>query len=149
MHKNVYLAGPVTGRTENEALDWRSYVAKRLSAHGINCLSPLRCEPLFGERFTATNPDPRFGTAKAIGAKNLFDVQQFDLTLAYLPKEFNPSYGTVGELAWAHAFRKPTVMVSDDQIIHEHPVIDTCSGWKTETLDDAIDIIIAVLEDYQ
>ncbi len=149
--KTVYLAGPIAGCDKGEANDWRRYVQDQISTAGIRGISPLRCEPIVGERYMLNYADPKFGTARAIGSKNVFDVRHCDMTLAFLPREINdrrPSYGTVCELAWAHMIGKPTILVTDCPVLHEHPVISACSGWLLGTLDEAIEVILGVLSDY-
>ena len=78
MKRFVYMAGPVLGMTEDQANDWRQYAARELEPHGIIGISPLRCEPIHGETYEAGYPDERFGTARAIMSKNLFDVKACD-----------------------------------------------------------------------
>ncbi len=149
--KYVYLAGPIMGCDKSEANDWREYVALQLKPYGIIGISPLRCEPLIGERYTASGVDPKFGTERAIGSKNVFDVRACDMTLAYLPtppEGAHQSYGTIIELAWAHMLNRPAVLVSDDPGVLEHPVIGTCAGWLLDDLDDAIQVLIGILGGY-
>lgn len=147
----VYLAGPITGKTIGEANDWRTPVIRALSPYGIVGVSPLRCEPPRGERYTIANADPLFGTQRAISSKNIFDVKRCDWTLAYMPRHLNtpwPSVGTIGELSGAHFSGKSTILVSDDERLTEHPVMQAYSGWILPKLDDAIEVIIGVLEIY-
>lgn len=149
--RTVYLAGPIAGCDKSEANDWRDYMARELAPHRIRGISPLRCEPIVGERYMLNYADPKFGTARAIGSKNIFDVRHCDMTLAYLPHEINarrPSYGTVCELAWAHMIGKPTILVTDDKYLQEHPVIGACAGWILSTLDEGLEVLIGVLGDY-
>lgn len=149
--KTVYLAGPITDRTIAHANDWRWEMIRKLETFHIVGISPLRCEPPRGDRYTIANADPQFGTARAIGSKNRMDVRMCDITLAYMPKEFNnpwPSVGTIGELAMASMINKPTILVSDDPRITDHPVIDSCSGWILPTLDMAVEVIVGIYKDY-
>lgn len=149
--KAVYLAGPVAGCDKGEANDWRHYVDSCLEGSRIRGISPLRCEPLIGDRYGVSYENPRFGTPRAIASKNMLDVQMCDMTLCYLPKDLNErrlSVGTIIELAWAHALRKPTILVSDYEFIIEHPVVQACAGWVVATLDEGIDIVTGVLADY-
>ncbi len=152
--KTVYLAGPIVGCTYNEANDWREYVAGRLhdlSNGHVQGVSPLRCEPLMGDRYTMGNPDPRFGTAKAIGSKNVFDVHNCDMILAHIPKPpegQRHSWGTICELAGGYFLNKQVVTVSDCDIIHNHPVITAMSGWTLRTLDEGIEVIMGILGGY-
>lgn len=144
----VYLAGPILGRTHGEANEWRDDLRARLEDHGIQGISPLRCEPLIGERYSTEYPDPKFGTPRAIASKNMTDVRRCDMTLCYMPKGLTFSKGTLIELAWAHAFNKPTILVSDDPGTVNHPVVQSCAGWVLDNLDDAYDVIVGILGDY-
>lgn len=150
MRKYIYLAGPILGCTKGEANDWRRYVDDKLKDHGIVGISPLRCEPLIGERYTLEYPDPRFGVPRAIAAKNKHDVQNCDIILAYLPKEMgqNISLGTIGEIFWADAYDKQVILVSDHPKVIQHPVLDAAVNWKLGTLDEAVEVIIGVLGGY-
>ena len=150
MKKFVYLAGPILGCTKGEANDWRHQVSAALIDHGIIAISPLRCEPLFGERYTEGSMDPRFGTPRAISSKNRHDVQNCSITLAYLPLEMGPniSLGTIGEIFWADAYDKQVILVSDHPKIIAHPVLDAAVDWKLGTLEEAVDVIIGVVGGY-
>lgn len=81
----IYLAGPIFGATGAEANDWRRDMTARLAPHGIVGISPLRCEPMVGERYDVAYADPCFGTPEAILGKNFLDLRACDLTLAYMP----------------------------------------------------------------
>jgi nucleoside 2-deoxyribosyltransferase len=150
--KFVYLAGPILGCTKGEANDWRRYVDKQFRAQspGIVGISPLRCEPLIGERYNTDYLDPRFGTSEAIAAKNMHDVQNCDIVLAYMPKEMGPniSLGTVCEIAWARAWDKQIILVTDHPKILAHPVINACRNWRLDTLDEAVEVCIGVFGGY-
>src|SRR5690606_97350 len=87
----VYLAGPIMNCTESEANDWRRYVAGQLAPHNIVGVSPLRCEPLHGDRYDISYPDKRFGVPKAIAAKNRFDTRSCDMGLFFIPKPAKPT----------------------------------------------------------
>ena len=156
MLRTVYLAGPIMGCTGPEANDWRKDVDDQLQ-HGsdghIRGVSPLRCESLQGqERYTSQSTDLKFGTAQAIGSKNVFDVRTTDMTLAYLPAPANmvshQSYGTISEVALAFAWRKPCIIVSDDPEIVDHPVQLALCGWMLPDLDAAIEVIFGILGGY-
>jgi nucleoside 2-deoxyribosyltransferase len=142
--RTVYLAGPILGCTRGEANDWRGSMRERLFDVGITGVSPLRCEPLVGERYGMNYEDPRFGTPRAIASKNFMDVQNCDMTLAYFPAGANFSKGTLIELAWAFALRKPTVLVTTEDW-RDHAVVQACANWVLSDLDEAFDVISGVL----
>jgi hypothetical protein len=148
---HVYLAGPIVGCTQGEANDWRKDVALKLAEHNIVGISPLRCEPLRGKRYTSEYPDPRFGVPRAIAGKNKFDVMRCDIGIYYIPKPSKGrlhSFGTIGELFWADMADKQTILVTDDPFIMGHPVIDAASNWKLDNFRDAIDTVVGVLGGY-
>ncbi|HCA51619.1 MAG TPA: hypothetical protein DEP24_00910 [Mycobacterium sp.] len=165
--KYVYLAGPILGCTKGEANDWRKYVDDRVSKRlditmppemdcwvrsKIRGISPLRCEPIVGEVYTAIYDDPKFGTAKAIGVKNLYDTKAADIVLAYLPKPAagkERSLGTVLEIGWAKAIGKPVIIVTDDPFVQGHPVVQFCADWMLDDLDQAVDVIVGLLAGYE
>lgn len=144
--KYVYLAGPIMGCTMGEANDWRRYVADALEPFNIIAISPLRCEPLIGEKYSANYPDPRFSTPRAISAKNRFDVTQSDLTFALLPKPIPTrvqSYGTLGEIFWADAYGRQVILCTNDPVIINHPVVDSAVDWKFTHVQPGDDALIS------
>lgn len=151
--KTCYLAGPIVGCTTEEANDWRHQAIARLAPHNIRGISPLRCEPVpTGDaRYGLTYEDPMFGTARAISSKNLYDVRTCDIGIYYAPAVLSkrrPPFGTICELSWARALERPAVFVSDDLDMLAHPVINACAGWMVKTLNEGIEIVIGVIEDY-
>lgn len=154
MRRFVYLAGPILHCTEFEANDWRGRVDRvlRRQTDGlIRGISPLRCEPIHGETYVANYPDEKFGSSRAIMNKNMFDVKNCDMVLAYLPKPPDgrqQSWGTLMEIGWARAFDKPVVLVTDDPKVVEHPVLNACAGWVLPHLDDGLDVVVGILSGY-
>lgn len=135
----VYLAGPITGCTDGEANDWREAVidlleaapANKIWSHGFVGVSPLRCEPIIGDRYEPQYEDNKFGTPQVIAAKNKMDVARCDLTLAYQPAPYNdPSIGTLQELGWAVGLDKPVILVTDDDYMRENAVIKATVPWR-------------------
>ena len=73
-----------------------------------------------------------------------------DVVLAYVPKFINKrrcSYGTICEIAWAYTEQTPIVIVSDDDYIHEHPIMKTM-GVHFYSFGEAIEYINNLLIDY-
>ncbi len=150
MKKYIYLAGPVTGHLEKDAKQWRDTV-KALLLPGIIGINPLRGEGSpSGERYLPTDKS-KLRNSKAIAAKNYYDTNNCDLVLAYLPKSYNAvrtSYGTIFELGWATGSQTPTILVTDDPTLTEHPLIDAKVNWVVETLEDAAEIINTLFGEY-
>ncbi len=149
----IYLAGPIVGCTEDEAKDWREFVYAKLKekGSGIVGISPLRCEPSIEGGYALETADPMFGTSRAISSKNIMDVQACDLLLAYLPKELaekRPSYGTVVEMAWGKWAGKPVILVTDDPYVAQHPVLNACASWVLGSIEEALQVIHGLFDDY-
>lgn len=148
MKRFIYLAGPITGCNGGEAHDWRVYVDGKLKAHEIVGISPLRCEPLVGERYQHSHADPLFGTPAGIGAKNFFDIRNTEMTFAYMPRRAEVSVGTIGEVGAAKMIHKPVIVITDDPRIKTHPFIMSCAPWVLDTLDQGIDLVVGILGGY-
>jgi len=150
MKKFIYLAGPVAGCDKKEAKDWRTWVINHLKPNIVG-ISPLRCEPLIGQKYELQYNDLKFGTPKAISGKNYLDTVTCDAILAYLPKELNekrPSYGTILEIGWAIGLRKPIILITDDDYLRKHPLIEANVNWILDNFDDALDVIHGLFEIY-
>lgn len=151
LNPSVYLAGPICGCNKSEANDWRDYVAAKLAEHSIIGISPLRCEPIVGRKYKLVYDDPKFGTPKAIKAKNAFDLRNCDITLAYLPipaEGKKQSYGTIWEVGAAHMLNKSTIIVTDDKFVAQHPLLGGAADWCLDDLNEALDVCIGILGGY-
>jgi nucleoside 2-deoxyribosyltransferase len=150
--KYVYLAGPILGCNRAEANDWRHYVAEQLRPHGIVGISPLRCEPLIGSVYTSTyDGDKKFGSAKAIGGKNFFDMRACCAAIASLPLARPggvPSVGTLAEIGALRAMDKAVCLVTDDPFMQAHPVLNYCADWVLDSYEEAVDLMIGLLTGY-
>lgn len=150
MKKYIYLAGPISGCSVKEALDWRAYV-QDLLPEGIVGISPLRCEPSVEGTYSQSYDDLLFGTVGAITSKNDFDVRSCDLILAYLPDEsvsLRPSYGTMFEIAWALELRKPVIIVSDNEFLVNNALVKFKVPWILPDLKSAVTLIRGLMDDY-
>lgn len=150
----IYLAGPITGCTNGEANDWRNDLTTLLSTScpGVVGVSPLRCEPITGERYAPEYKDNRFGTPQVIGAKNKMDVRRCDLTLAYIAPEHPASVGTLQEIGWAAGMDKPIILVTDNDYVRNNAVIQATVPWRFQENPDgfksALEVITGLYEVY-
>ncbi len=148
----VYLAGPITGCTEGEAKDWRKYVIEHLPEDMVG-VSPLRSEPAVDGKYQEVYEDLRFGTAAAINGKNWFDTNRADIVLVYLPKaarlERGLSIGTMFEIGWASALRVPIIVVTDDEKIRRHPLMQRNVSWILPNFEQAFEVIEGILGVYR
>ena len=122
---NVYLAGPIAGSGYDEVNDWRIKASIDLSP--IKTLNPMRGkEFLKGEKEDVHNYERTtvienaLGSSKGITARDRFDVMNCDLVLMNLVGAKKITIGSMIEIGWADAFRKPIVLVIDEGNIHIH-----------------------------
>jgi nucleoside 2-deoxyribosyltransferase len=153
--RSIYLAGAITGESFGNATDWREYVRTKLSP-GIVGLSPLRAkaylksETEIGDCYDSQNGVATpLSTSRGIMTRDFFDCQKCDVILANLLGTEKVSIGTVMEIAWSFAFKKPLILVLEDNNIHEHAMIREATGFRVSTIDDAILIANSILTDYE
>ena len=118
----IYLAGPVEQCSVDEINLWRDYVKKRLLNYAI------------------IEPEKNLISSKEIFKTNKRDVENTDITFAFLPKNINSrrvSYGTIFEISYAYSLNKEIIIVSDDFYVHNHPVMKEI-GKHFNDLDFAI-----------
>ncbi len=152
---SCYLAGAITGESYGNATDWREYVRARLS-DGIVGLSPLRAkaylenETAIGDSYDAQNGvSTPLSTSRGIMTRDFFDCQTCDIVIANLLGTKIVSIGTVMEIAWAYALKKPLIIVMEEEgNLHEHSMIREATGFRVSTIDEAILIANAILTDY-
>jgi nucleoside 2-deoxyribosyltransferase len=153
----VYLAGGITGMTFNGCNNWREYAIRNLAEANIHGYNPLRAK----DYLRSVNEQSSFqamqktydgfvmSTAKGINTRDHWDVKTSDVVLVNLLEAKVVSIGTVMEIAWAHAYRKPTVLVMESENnLHDHPMIRESVGFILPDLDEALHIVKAILLPY-
>ena len=106
----VYLAGPIEICTEEEIFLWRNYVKDKV-----------------GNDVEIITPQYHLGTAGEIFEDTKTNVEVCDVVFAHLPKAINErraSYGTIFEISYGHALNKRVMIISDDEFVHKHPVMN-------------------------
>ena len=153
MNLRVYLAGPIRGLNYDEATIWRQEATKHLAAFGIEGMSPMRAKDYLkkecdvGGTPLADKYDKHpLSTMKAIVTRDRKDCMKSDMVIMYLKGAKSVSIGSVMEIAWADAARVPVVLVMEKEgNIHEHGMIAETCGFRTDSLEEAIHIVKAVL----
>ena len=133
----IYLAGGITGLTEEEAFGWRQKVTKKLKPLGVKCLNPVKSSD-----FDKFSKNGIFNAGDiTCYYKDKFDVRRADIILVYLSKNM-ASKGTIKELGWATAWNKLIIIVNN--IGETHPFI-IAEAIQVETIEQAIDLIKEML----
>lgn len=147
----IYLAGPITGSSEDAALGWREKLTGDLSRaceHFVG-ISPLRCELPGADGMYPV--EYAWDFAHSLTAKNKLDVARCDAVLAFLPSG-TLSIGTVLEMGWAKGLGKTVVLVSDCDRVLNHPIIMADVPFRFDSRKDgweqAIETIKGLFEVY-
>lgn len=158
MSKLVYLAGPITGFTFDEAVDWRQYAIVELAKEGITGLSPMRAKDylaaitkakgevfsLDGDVYADLSP---LSSNRGIMTRDHWDATRCDVVLANFLGAKQVSIGTVMECAWAYTHRIPIVSVATDEDIHwQHGMMKEATGFHVTTLEEGLNLVKAIFK---
>lgn len=150
MSKFVYLSGPITGTTYQEArYGWRKDFAKLLH-FDIIPLSPMRHEGHLSEiqgPLEKEYPEALFSHPKMIVAKDLLDIEMANLFVANLKEASRVSIGTMVELGYAKKAGKTIITIMDKGTIHDHPFVRELSDTVVKNLEDAAIIVNSLLSE--
>ena len=147
----VYLAGPITGCTYGDCTDWRGWVIDNLP-QGIVGLSPMRHKEYLLERTSGADlghvadqyPDFVLSSQRGIFARDHWDCKRCDALLVNMQDAERVSIGTVMEIAWAHAYGKPIVLIMEDGSIHDHSMLREACPFRVKDLDEAVEVLSAL-----
>jgi nucleoside 2-deoxyribosyltransferase len=146
----VYLAGPIRGLQYNKSETWRDHTKNVLKvlAPNIHCYSPLRAKNFLDDGRIIDTSYPELGplaSARGIMSRDHFDCQTADAIFCNLMDTDLISVGTVMEIAWAFAYRKPLICCMEKDNLHEHPMIEEAINFRCSGINEGIDTLIKVL----
>jgi nucleoside 2-deoxyribosyltransferase len=144
--KKVYAAGGIKGLSWADAVLWREDLAKALGEN-VQVLSPMRSKSyLVGENEIKDSYDDfTLSTGKGITTRDRWDVMTCDVVFMNLLGLKKVSIGTMIEVGWADAFRKPLIVVMDDKNIHDHAMVKEIAGFTVKTFDEGVMVCRALL----
>ncbi len=146
--KTIYLAGPITGLTHDEArYGWRKKFKDLIySSDHIHCVSPMRGKEFLKDfgKLTAGKgyPDNPIASASGIVHRDLFDIRGCNIMVAcFLESENKASIGTAIEYGIAWENQKPVIAVGDpDEINVHHIMMHYMTAYHVDNLEDAAHI---------
>lgn len=127
----VYLAGKISGLSQNQANEWRDVARDYLSLHDIDTHNPFEGFDVDGKY------EPR-----EIVARNKFYIQKSDIILAEMEHN-EPSLGTMGEIVYANMLGMP-IFTWGTADYNGNPWVETHVNKHFKRLDDALDYIVAM-----
>lgn len=152
MSKLVYLYGPITGKTFNQAEDWRTWMREQLAPYGIKAVSPLRFKDYLANLQEISGHGREYAelgvlsTPPAVLARDKFDVHRADMLAGNFLGADRPSIGSCFEQAWAHAKHTPVACAMEATgNPHDHMFFTQTVNFRVQTLEALRDTVIAVL----
>ncbi len=150
--RTVYLAGPISGLTFDDAQDWRNVATRHLAHYNIQGLSPLRAQEYLRDEGVLTGTaeeclkykDPMTSSA-GLTHRDRWDAMRCDVLLVNLLRAQRVSIGTMFEIAWADSTRKPIVVVMEPGNIHEHAMLFEMAPYRYDNLNAALDAVVSLL----
>lgn len=144
----VYLCGPIYGLSWDGATDWREAAARVLAEKGITALSPLRGKQYLKEERALKGNYEQFplSSDRGLTTRDHWDVKRCDVVLINFLGAERVSIGSIFEIAWAWAYRKPVVLAMEAEgNVHDYPMVRECVGYRVDHLGDALGIVISLL----
>jgi nucleoside 2-deoxyribosyltransferase len=144
----VYLAGPITGCTYSECVDWRRGFSEGIS-DSVEFLSPMRGKGYLKDEVAiqTSYQNAPMSTDKAIVARDYFDCNRADVVVVNFLGAQKVSIGTCMEVAWAFSKHTPIICVIEKEgNPHDHGMIRECIDFRVETLEQAKSIVEAILD---
>lgn len=150
-NKTIYLAGPITGLTHDEArYGWRMDFKSLMPEH-IFCNSPMRGKEFLEGVGVLTSghdyPENALCSEAGINTRDYNDVKNSDAMIAcYLESNNMPSLGTAAEHGFAHALHTPIITIgAEDEINVRHIMLKRMAGYRVDTLEEAAHIVTLLL----
>jgi nucleoside 2-deoxyribosyltransferase len=121
----IYIAGPITGMTGEEVINYFNDTAEKLEQLGYGVLHPMTAKGYFRteKKFKAEGYTFPQSTNRAIVGRDHWMVSQCDILWLNLLNAKAVTIGGVSELAWAYHMRKHTLVtmsIDDPENVHNH-----------------------------
>lgn len=153
--KTIYLAGPITGLTHDEArYGWRMEFKDMLDRMGLDhifCSSPMRGKEFLKSCGVLSSghdyPEHAMSTPEGVTTRDYNDVRNCDAMVAcFLESGGRPSLGTAAEFGYCWALHKPVITVGPaDETNVRHLMLKRMTGYRVDTLEDAALIVAHLL----
>lgn len=141
----VYLAGPISGRRFDEAELWRIEFKDIVNPH-IECLSPLRALRHLREMgIIEQSYDDPLCSDRGILARDHFDCHRADLIVCNFLDVTRVSIGSVIECGFAFAYRKPLIIIQEEDNVHNHPMLRQMADYRVSSVNEAAELSLSIL----
>ena len=133
----VYLSGPISDTSVDDASSWRDYAIKKLEAAGFVVRDPLRGKSFLSSQLTPGSEtkidresyeklDNPLLSDKALFRRDKLDVLSSDIVFCNFSEAKKASVGSIFELSLAEDHKKLVVIVLNKtakEDSHDHPFV--------------------------
>jgi nucleoside 2-deoxyribosyltransferase len=147
VNKKVYLAGPISGASYGEAVNWRDEASNDLFINDLEPYSPMRGKAYLSkeEEIADSYSDHTMSSITGINIRDYNDTRTAGAILVYLLDAKKVSIGTVMEIAWARAHSVPVVLIMEKTgNVHDHGML-TYNCIRVTTLSAGLNCIKQLL----
>ena len=137
--KKVYVAGPITGASYDQATTWREDFCSDLKRYGILGFSPMRGKAYLSkeDKLKDSYSDHTMSSITGINVRDFNDVKTADAIFVNFLGAEKVSIGSVMEIAWARAFQIPVVIALSKGSVHDHGML-TFGNVIVPTLEEGL-----------
>ena len=152
----IYLSGPISDTSFDDASSWRDYAAKKLEAAGFVVRDPLRGKSFLSSQLSPGSTakidreayeklDNPLLSDKALFRRDKLDVLSSDIVFCNFSEAKKASIGSIFELSLAEDHKKLVVIVLNKtakEDSHDHPFVRE-SGVIFYDFEAALDYIVS------
>jgi hypothetical protein len=129
MKLRLYCAGPISGLSKGEVMNYWDNAKKKFTKMGYDVFNPMTGKDEFRNDLPTDTFKPAgynanpITTDHGITHRDLWMVGMVDVVYANLYQAKTVSIGTVSEIAWGKAFGKNVIVVMEEGNPHQHAFI--------------------------
>ena len=133
--KTVYLAGPITGLTYEQATIWRNNAKTVLRSKGYRCIDPMEGE---ADTLNEHHPDLHRRVSEIVHLDKYYVDQSDIIFVNFEHYDEKMSVGTISELAWAWSNGSIIVAVVPDGCPYDRAWLNVLYTFKCKTYHGAL-----------
>lgn len=148
----IYLAGPITNLSWQEATEWRKYMIDKFMDASKNGKYYISLSPLRGKEYLSSENDikdqytqHKMSTQKVITRRDLNDVKRSDLIIVNLLNTSRISIGTILEIGAAAILNIPIILIMEEA---KSSLLVSEDASKKLVLSDKSDDILKNVHDH-
>ena len=147
IQSRVYLVGPISGCTYEEATNWRRLVTEVLKAKNHLVFDPMsgKEELKQEEKIVLAYEEHLMAKADHIFLADLHRVRQSDVLFCNLLDIKGFTVGSLFEIGFGYALNKAIIVIANDKMITDHPFIKN-SAFVASSVEEGLTILDRIMK---